>query len=45
MKIAISGQMCSGKTTIANLIKNQQPKELEKLFLDAKSARDSWLKD
>jgi cytidylate kinase len=23
MKIAISGQMCSGKTTIANLIKNQ----------------------
>ncbi|MDC0429930.1 prephenate dehydrogenase/arogenate dehydrogenase family protein [Candidatus Thioglobus sp.] len=30
---------------VANLIKNQQPKELEKLFLDAKSARDSWLKD
>ena len=30
---------------VANLIKNQQPEELEKLFFDAKSARDSWLKD
>ncbi|SMN15635.1 Prephenate and/or arogenate dehydrogenase [uncultured Candidatus Thioglobus sp.] len=30
---------------IANLIKNNQPEALEKLFSDAKSARDGWLKD
>ena len=30
---------------IAHLIKNNQPEELEKLFSDAKSARDNWLKN
>jgi prephenate dehydrogenase len=30
-------------THIANLIKTNQPKKLEKLFTDAKSARDNWL--
>ena len=30
---------------IANLIKNNQPEALEKLFTNAKSARESWLKD
>jgi prephenate dehydrogenase len=30
-------------THIANLIKTNQPKKLEKLFADAKSARDNWL--
>jgi prephenate dehydrogenase len=30
---------------IANLIKNNQPEALEHLFTDAKSARDTWLKD
>jgi prephenate dehydrogenase len=32
-------------THIADLIKTNQPKKLEKLFTDAKSARDNWLKD
>ncbi len=32
-------------TNIANLIKTNQPKKLEKLFTDAKSARDNWLQD
>ena len=30
---------------IANLIKNNQSEALEHLFTDAKSARDTWLKD
>ncbi|MDG2394897.1 prephenate dehydrogenase/arogenate dehydrogenase family protein [Candidatus Thioglobus sp.] len=30
---------------IANLIKNNQSEALEHLFIDAKSARDAWLKD
>jgi prephenate dehydrogenase len=32
-------------SSIAHLIKNNQPEELEKLFSDAKSARDNWLKN
>jgi prephenate dehydrogenase len=32
-------------TNISNLIKTNQPKKLEKLFTDAKSARDNWLQD
>ena len=30
---------------IANLIKTQQPEALEQVFVEAKSARDDWLKD
>ncbi len=32
-------------SSITHLIKNNQPEELEKLFSDAKSARDNWLKN
>ncbi len=34
-----------GLDKISNLIKTNQPEALEQLFRDAKSARDSWLKD
>lgn len=34
-----------GLDKISNLIKTNQPEALEQLFHDAKSARDSWLKD
>ena len=30
---------------IANLIKTQQPEALEQVFIEAKSARDDWIKD
>jgi len=30
---------------LSNLIENNQSEALEKLFVEAKSARDDWIKD